>query len=92
MSFTTSRETYHFNEAPNSEGNEIVDKITTHAGQETLGASDIARPLRDHTKRMKNNQGRPAFLRKLQSLADVTLNSIIQKKVWIHANIFYKVL
>ena len=86
------RETYHFNEAPNSEGNEISDKITTHAGWETVEASDLARPLWDHTRRMKNNGAKLAFQRKLQSLAAVTLNSIIQKKVWMHVNIFYKVL
>lgn len=92
MSFTMLRETYHFNEAPNSEGNEIVDKITTHAGRETVEASGLARPLWDHNRRMKNNRAKLAFLRKLQSLAAVTLNSIIQKKVWMHVNIFYKVL
>lgn len=57
-----------------------------------MEASDLARPLWDHTKRMKNNGAKLAFQRKLQSLAAVTLNSIIQKKVWMHVNIFYKVL
>jgi len=91
LSFTTLRETYHFNEAPNSEGNEIADKLQ-HAGRETVEASDLARPLWDHPRRMKNNRAKLAFLRKLQSLAAVALNSIIQKKVWMHVNIFYKVL
>lgn len=57
-----------------------------------MEASDLARPLWDHTRRMKNNGAKLAFQRKLQSLAAVTLNSIIQKKVWMHVNIFYKVL
>lgn len=69
-----------------------MDKITTLAGPGTMAALGLSQAFVGSHQKNEKQPGRLAFLRKEQSLADVTLNSIIQKKVWIHVNIFYKVL
>lgn len=48
-----------------------------------MEALELGRALVGSHQRMKNNPERLALLHEQQSLADVTLSSIIQKKVWI---------